>query len=208
MFSLADEAARALNTLGCASTGELYRLCRPAEYNYFCRALSDLVADGRALQLKRGFYCSPDADEFAQAMCLFPGCSLAYASALSFHGLLTEGLSVTFVSGGKRKRTVRAGSHVFRLVPAGRFSAAPQFSGGLRVTGLAQTFFDCLNKPQFSGGDAKVAEAIRDALSAGKFGAAEWRELGFYLKRAPSRSRKRAAALFSGLAPKWFTRGL
>ncbi|MBI5036228.1 hypothetical protein HZC09_02700 [Candidatus Micrarchaeota archaeon] len=208
MFSLADKVETVLKRLGCATAGELYRLCRPCGYNYFCRVLSNLVTEGKALRLKRGVYCSPDADEFVQAMRLFPSGSLAFASALSFHGVLSEGLSVTFVSGGKRKKSVKTGSHVFRLVPAGRFSSAPQFSGGVCVTSLAQTFFDCLNRPEFAGGEGKVVEAMRNALAMKKFGAVEWRELGFYLARAPSRLRKRAAVLFAGLAPRRFLRRL
>ena len=168
-------------------------------------AFSSLVEKGRLYRMQRGIYlrCErphmPIIDDPARlALAIYPG-YLAFFSALHHWGLHEyEPFTVT-VATENRSAERGIGQYTIRVVAMGRRAQGMVFDEGVYVSTLDKTIFDCIYKPNLSGGYNLVVRAISDCEP-------DWGEVRFWLDELGTQSlRQRAGYILSraGNAPDW-----
>ncbi len=168
-------------------------------------ALSSLVKKGILYRLQRGIYlrCEgphlPVIDDPAKlALAIYPG-YLAFFSALHHWGLHEYEPFIVTVATRDRSAERGIGQYTIHAVAMGRRAQGMVFHEGVYVSTLEKTIFDCIYKPNRSGGYNLVVRAIADSEP-------EWDDVLFWLQELGSQSlRQRAGYILSkaGNAPAW-----
>lgn len=173
-------------------------------------SLSSLASKGRLARVKRGIYVRSEGpgrptieDPQRLALALFPG-YIAFASALAHWRLIGYEAFTVFVATRNRSGSVHLGEHTFRAVSIGRRAQGTVFDGGVYVSTLEKTIFDCLYKPGHAGGHSLIVEAISEAVP-------DWKTLGRWFSLLGTSSLNRRAGYIlsaAGNAPRWLLREL
>ena len=173
-------------------------------------ALSSLARKGRLSRVKRGVYLRSEGvdmpvieEPFRLALAIFPG-YIAFGSALTYWRLIEYEAFTVFVGTRARSGSKDIGEYTFKAVSMGRRAQGMVFEGGMYVSTLEKTLFDCLYKPHHAGGYPLVAKAISEAEP-------DWEAVGRWFKRLGTPSlRRRAGYVLStaGNAPRWLLRDL
>lgn len=169
-----------------ADTGTLRGLfpgMDPHELNRLC---ATLAAKGYLHRIRRGLYivqAEPSArpviaDPNALGRALFGG-YIGFSSALRLYGLIEHEPFTVFVVTRNLSREVRAGEYCFKAVAMGRRATGTTYRGGVYVSTIAKTIFDCFFRPQYAGGYANLAKAAHDCASLKKPGF-DWNEFSAY----------------------------
>jgi predicted transcriptional regulator of viral defense system len=173
-------------------------------------AISSLAYKGRLHRVKRGVYLRSEGQgrpiierPFRLALVMFPG-YIAFGSALAHWGLIEYESFTVFIGTRSRSGSRELGEYTFKAVSMGRRAQGMVFEGGLYVSTLEKTLFDCLYKPHHAGGYPLVARAISEADP-------EWKEVGRWFEQLGTPSlRRRAGYVLSiaGNAPRWLLKDL
>lgn len=168
-------------------------------------ALSRLTRIGRLARVKRGVYVRSDGpgrpvieDPEKVALALFKG-YIAFASALGHWRLIEYEPFTVFVATSVRSGTVGLGEYTFKAISMGKRAQGTIFDGGVYVSTIEKTLFDCLYKPRHAGGYALVARAVAEAEP-------DWNEVALWLDLLGTPSlRRRAGYVLSiaGNVPEW-----
>ena len=166
---------------------------------------SNLVSKGILYRLQQGIYlrCGepflPVIDDPAKlALTIYPG-YLAFFSALHHWGLHEYEPFIVTVATRNRSAERGIGEYTIRAVAMGERAQGMVYDEGVYVSTLEKTIFDCIYKPNWSGGYNLVVRAIADSEP-------DWKEVLFWLDELGSQSlRQRAGYILSkaGNAPEW-----
>ncbi len=167
--------------------------------------LSSLVRKGHLFRAKRGIYlrCGEPSlpvieDPGKLALLLFRG-YVAFASALQHWGLHEYESFTVFVATRNKSGSREVGEYVFQAVAMGDRARGMVYDGGLYVSSLVKTIFDCIYTPVHAGGYPLVARAVADSRP-------DWKEVLRWFDLLGSQSlRQRGGYLLSkaGNAPRW-----
>ena len=167
--------------------------------------LSSLVRKGHLFRAKRGIYlrCGEPSlpvieDPRKLALLLFKG-YVAFASALQHWELLEYESFTVFVATRNKSGRREIGEYLFRAVAMGGRARGMVYDGGIYVSSLEKTIFDCIYKPVHAGGYPLVARAVSDSRP-------DWKEVLRWFDMLGSQSlRQRGGYLLSkaGNAPRW-----
>ncbi|NIP44027.1 MAG: hypothetical protein GWN76_21365, partial [candidate division Zixibacteria bacterium] len=120
--------------------------------------LSSLARKGRISRVKRGVYIRSEGrgkpiieKPFRLALAIFPG-YIAFGSALTHWDLIEYESFTVFIGTRSRSGSLELGEYTFRAISMGRRAQGMVFEGGLYVSTLEKTLFDCLYKPHHAGG--------------------------------------------------------
>jgi predicted transcriptional regulator of viral defense system len=179
------------------SLGEIEKLARVSRG--FARKLAhDLVVRGWLQRVRRGLYLLnpsshgseivPDTDPLRVGSRIVEPYYFGYATAAELEGLFPQASRVYYLVTTSRWRPGRSLSRQFRVI-----RVAPSRFFGLRrmvrrgtslfVSDPERTVLDCLDRPDFSGGMAGVAQIL--AMAKPRF---NWSRFGSYLDRFGNRS--------------------
>jgi predicted transcriptional regulator of viral defense system len=168
-------------------------------------SLSSLARKGRLERVRRGVYVRSEGpgrpvieDPLKLALAVFPG-YIAFSSALRHWRLIEYEPFTVLVATRDTSGSIEVGEYTFRAISLGRRAQGMVFRGGVYVSTLEKTLFDCLYKPIHAGGHALLARAVAEARP-------NWRELArwFSILGTPS-LRRRAGYILSiaGNVPGW-----
>jgi predicted transcriptional regulator of viral defense system len=168
-------------------------------------ALSSLARKGRLFRVKNGVYlrCDPPGspvigDPAKLALTVFKG-YVAFSSALHHWKLIEYEPFTLFVATRGKSGTRVIGEYTFRAVSIGDKARGFVYDGGVYVSSLEKTIFDCIYKPVHAGGYPLVARAIGEARP-------DWREVARWFDLLGSQSlRQRGGYVLkkTGNAPRW-----
>lgn len=153
--------------------------------------LSRLVDKGKLVKARNGaYYVGRKTDAFFDykfGLALAGrDAYLAFASALSFHHLITEKPGTVFVACFNKSRAREFGGRNYRVIALGRKCIGFKTINGVAVSTIPKTLFDCFLHPGFCGGLTGVVEA----LESSKLSAADWMEFEGYLNDFASNALK------------------
>ena len=165
----------------------------------FARKLAhDLVRRGWLQRVRAGTYllnpsrrgpdALPDTDPFRVGSRLLEPYYFGYATAAELHGFFPQASQVYYIVTTERRPVPARLSnqfHTVRVLPRRFFGTVSLVRRGetLVVSDPERTVLDCLNRPEFSGGPAGVAQIfglVKPRLN--------WRRLASYLDRFGSRA--------------------
>ncbi|HTT45989.1 MAG TPA: type IV toxin-antitoxin system AbiEi family antitoxin [Thermoplasmata archaeon] len=165
----------------------------------FARKLShDLVRRGWLQRVRRGVYllnpsrhgpdALPDTDPLRVGRRLVEPYYFGYATAAELHGLFPQASRVYYIVTPQRYTSAGGATSQFHVVRTARsrfFGTLTLVRRGepLVVSDPERTLVDCLDRPEFSGGLAGVAQMF--ALAKPRL---NWRRFGGYLDRFGHRS--------------------
>ncbi len=171
-------------------------------------ALSSLAGKGRLYRVKRGLYLrceepgKPVVEDVEKlATLVFKG-YIAFAAALRHWGLLDYESFTVFVATRKKSGIRDVGEYRVQAVSMGDRAVGMIFHGEVHVSSLEKTVFDCLYKPQHSGGYPLVARAVSESEP-------DWKEVAKWFELLGSRSLVQRAGYVlarAGNAPDWLLR--
>lgn len=130
---------------------------------------SNLSAKGYLFRLKKEVYMVQEKpsqpvikNPYQIALILFKG-YIGFSSALRVYDLLDYEPFTIFVVTKNKSREKAIGNYIFRSVAMGKRAVGITFHNGIYISTTAKTFFDCIYKPQYSGGYSTVTKALYDA---------------------------------------------
>jgi predicted transcriptional regulator of viral defense system len=167
-------------------------------YGFARKLAHDLVGRGWLQRIRRGTYllnpsrhgpdALPDTDPLRVGSHLVEPYFFGYATAAELHGLFPQASRIYYLVTTRRFGAGASSTTRFRVVrvkPSHFFGTGTIVRRGetLVVSDPERTVLDCLNRPEFSGGMAGVAQII--ALAKPRL---DWGRFGSYLDRFGNRS--------------------
>lgn len=145
------------------------------------RVINRLITKNWAARIQRGKYILLNVSDgkqhnpFIIAMHLVQPAAISYWSAINYYGLTDQMPKTVFVQTTKRKRAAKNLQTEYQFITLNKekfFGIKKQFVGHLNftITDLEKTIVDCFDYPQYSGGIAECARALKSAknIDAGK----------------------------------------
>ncbi|MHA1131648.1 MAG: type IV toxin-antitoxin system AbiEi family antitoxin domain-containing protein [Candidatus Helarchaeota archaeon] len=131
------------------------------------RIISNLRKKGYLYRLQRKKYLIQDIpsekplikDPYRLGLFLFEG-YLAFSTALRIYDLIDYEKFTIFIATWNISRTLQFGEYLFKAVALGRRAVGITHYRNYYVSTLEKTIYDCLTKPQFSGGYAAITQVI------------------------------------------------
>lgn len=168
-------------------------------------ALSSMASKGYLFRVKRGIYLRCEGtgrpvieDPNELALLIFKG-YIGFSSALQHWDLIEYESFDVFVVTQNKSGYREIGEYAMRAVAMGEKAQGMLYDGGIYVSTLEKTIFDCIYKPQHAGGYPLVVKAISESTP-------DWGKVHHWFQLLASRSLfQRAGYVLSkaGNAPGW-----
>lgn len=135
--------------------------------------LENLVDKKMIIRIEKGKYCRANFKDEKVIGCFISDGSIAYWSALNYHGLTDQFPNNIFIQTLKLKKNkeVFGTSYKFIKIAPDKFTGiltSGQGNRKYRVTDVEKTIVDCFDLPQYSGGYAELIQAFNQAILIGE----------------------------------------
>jgi predicted transcriptional regulator of viral defense system len=136
--------------------------------------LENLVNKGFLSRIEQGKYCRPNFNDEKVIGCFISDFgSIAYWSALNYHGLTEQFPNNVFIQTSKLKKNKAVFGTSYKFVKVAPNKIAGVLSQGqgnrkYRITDIDKTMVDCFDLPEYSGGYAELIRAFNQAKLDGE----------------------------------------
>lgn len=147
-------------------------------------ALSHMVKKGWLMRLRNGVFLisEPNArtiiNPFVISTYIYPGIN-AFSSALYIHKLTDMVPFEILVATRNESGTKRIGEYSFRAIPIKDKYGGSSEKGGVLVSSVAKTLYDCIMHPELSGGFPQILKALYESNLSKK----DWDEFLSYAEK-------------------------